>query len=296
MNLKMVHKDDNLVEEETGLFSLKQLQKNSLYNDFEKNQDLIDEVSSIEFEDDENEDDKTLSKHEKKTLKRMKDINLTYVDKEKRLNLDEFDTAAMSSDEEERDEFGNIIDEKTRKRMNKVNVLNNKISDIKESLNKKNKLQNLDDDDEMVSSYEDDEQDVLANEDSDSDISFEESDNELILNSDNENKISKSKMFFDQGLLKNTNFDDDVELDLFDPEENNKKKIDKKEIIEEKKAFSSDDSSDDSEDEEIKNKKPIKLDANGLALGIQEEMKIYLVGFKKMKLNILENQLVYLKI
>ena len=293
MNLKMVHKDDNLlIDEETGLFSLKMLNNKALLNEFENDVDGEDDELQFEGEnsDEEDGDQTNLSNLEKKVLKRLKEHKVTYVDKEKRLNLTEFDTEALGSDEDELDEFGKKVDETKRKQLNKSKVLNDKISQIENKLktNRLKELPNFECND--VEEFELSEEDEEMNEDKygynsesdDVEISEEEQDNGLLVNFDDNNnsKLSKSKMFFEQGLLKNANFDDDIEYDLIDVDESKQASDNKKnnqisdKTSSKKKAKQQSIQTDSSSDEsEVGNaftaitKKQIKLDANGLALG-----------------------------
>lgn len=282
MNLKMVHKDDTLVEEDQdGLFSLKLLSKKEL-DQFENEIDEDDE-EPLEFEDDD-DDQKNLSKYEKKALQRLKDHKVTYVDRANRLNLSEFDTEALDSDEEELDEFGKKLDESKKKQLHKSKVLGDKISKIGEKLKStrlKEQMPNFGDHDD-VEEFSDAEEDDQMSAD---DASEEEEDSGLMLDLGNDSKLTKTKMFFEQGLLKNANFDDDIEFDLIEADESgaNSKKNNKNAANEkpndkpsskrkgrDQQSVQTDSSSEDSGDEKVADepkKKPIKLDASGLALG-----------------------------
>lgn len=275
MNLKMVHKGDALVEEdEDGLFSLKALNKKQL-NQFETEiEDEEDEKLEFEGEDD---DQQNLSKYEKKALQRLEEHKVTYVDRAKRLNLGEFDTEAVDSDEEHLDEFGKKLDESKRKQLHKSKVLGDKISTIQNKLKTtrlKEHLPNFNDNDEEEFELSDD-----AEEDdqiSDAKASVEE-DSGLMMDLGTDSKLTKTKMFFEQGLLKNANFDDDIEFDLIETEKSEGKKKGANEKPSEKRskrkkdqqAIQTDSSSDESEKAEPDEpkKKPVKLDASGLALG-----------------------------
>ena len=270
MNLKMVHKGDNLIEDETGLFNLKMLNKQML-DEFENGQE--DEDERLEFEGEDSEDDQQgLSKLEKKVLQRLKEHKVTYVDKDKRLNLNEFDTEALDSDEDDLDEFGKKVDEQKRKQLNKSKVLNDKISTIKDKL-KSRRLKELPDfNDNNVEEFElsDNEDEMGYESASDHD---EQDKNGLIVDFDDGSKLTKAKMFFEQGLLKNANFDDDIEYDLIDVEEStkkttNKKSNDRKEKSNKTPTIETDSSSDEEEtNKALPKAKQIKLDASGLALG-----------------------------
>lgn len=285
MNLKMIHKGDNLVDEDTdGLFSLKLLNKKHL--DKLEN-DMDEEDDKLEFEGEQSDEDQGLSKLEKKVLKRLDEHQVTYVDKEKRLNLSEFDTEDFDSDEDELDEFGHKIDEDKRKKLNKSKVLNEKISSIENKL-KTNRLKELPNfNDNNVEEFElsdvESDEDMLENTDNEDEIINSDDDNEddngLMVDLGNNSKLTRSKIFFEQGLLKNANFDDDIEFDLIDvkeSEQTSNKKLktnDKDEKSAKKKqkqqSIQTDSSSDESENEKANKaqKKPIKLDASGLALG-----------------------------
>lgn len=285
MNLKMVHKDDALVEEdEDGLFSLKMLSKKQL-DEFE-NEIEDDEDDKLEFEGDDDDDQRNLSKYEKKALQRLKDHKVTYVDRANRLNLSEFDTEALDSDEDELDEFGKKLDESKRKQLHKSKVLGDKIIKIGDKLKAtrlKEQLPDFGNDDaeefELSNAEEDDRM-------SEGEVSEQEEDAGLMLDLGNDSKLTKTKMFFEQGLLKNANFDDDIEFDLIEAGESgsnsknskkganenpNDKRSNKRKKERDQQPVQTDSSSEDSGDEKTAadkpKKKPIKLDANGLALG-----------------------------
>lgn len=280
MNLKMVHKDDMLVDDEDeGLFSLSKLNKDAL-SKFENAEDLEDEEDEeLEFEDD--EDDAKLSKMEKKALQKLKDNNITYVDKSERLNLDEFDTQAIDSDVDDLDEFEHKIDENKRKKLSKLKALSDKIDTIEYKM-KARKLKgmpsfdNEDEDDEEFNLSDDEDQNDLEDDDVTADESEDFEKNNLLVDLDDK-QLSKTNMFFKTGLFNEANFDDDLEFDLI-PEDNKKSKKSKelpsKDTKPQKKRKDEQiatESSSDSEAEELaqpeKKAKQIKLDATGLALG-----------------------------
>lgn len=283
MNMKMVHKDDELYAEDPGLYSISKLQETDDLDEMLNNimdEDVVDPNADDEQADLEEEMLKGLDKRILQRINERKKVK--YVERETEDHLKEFDTACPDSDEEEEDEFGTKIDKRTKERVKKIDGISKKMGQITQKIEKvklahKGELNtNHSDEESDALEYEDEDDEHEHEHDSDNEQQSKEKSNIYVPDFEAQNKVARAKLFFEQGLLKDANFDDDIELDFIDPKQQSKKTKPKSKDSEQQQpkpeevySESEDDTSDeeDDDDHKKKNRKNVKLDSNGLALG-----------------------------